>query len=82
MKIAERSGSVVHVEATDPSLHGVIVNGTAVVREPGFIGTDFDLNVTPYVKFGQENEIIVIGGASRHTVKDVSLNFYEKRVYP
>jgi hypothetical protein len=71
---------VLHVEGNNASISGLIFNGQ-FYPSYGNIYPFIDVNVTPWVKFGQKNEIIVpLGGPV--TVQDVSLNFYEKDSYP
>lgn len=61
-------------------LLGVIVNGRFVRRHHHHFGTRTDINITPLVKFGEENEIILVGGnndAQRGTMKSVVLKAVE-----
>ena len=46
------------------------------------IGNNYDIAITPYVKFGEDNQIVLFGGANAHTVKNVSLEYYAKGTYP
>lgn len=68
---------VVHVQA---GVDGVIVNGHWL---SGFtnIYHRVDVNVTPWVRFGQDNELIVVFH-DKITIQGASLEFYEKGVYP
>ncbi|HEY3417114.1 MAG TPA: hypothetical protein VGM23_09550, partial [Armatimonadota bacterium] len=66
---------------TDARTLGVIINGKWLRRFHHVIGEHLDLNITPWVKFGAENEIEIVGGG-RYKVNNVSLHFYDKQVYP
>ena len=68
---------VVHVQA---GIDGVIFNGRWL---SGFsnIYNYVDLNVTPWVRFGQENELIVVFH-EKITIPSAALEFYDKSVYP
>ena len=68
---------VVHVQA---GVDGVIFNGHWV---SGFsnIYKHIDANVTPWVRFGRENELIVVFH-DKLTIQNASLEFYQKDVYP
>jgi len=68
---------MVHVQA---GADGVIVNGRWV---PGFsnIYQHVDLNVTPWVRFGRDNEVIVVFH-EKTTIPDAWLEFYDQGVFP
>ncbi len=74
---------VLSIDTTGP-LTGVLINGTWVRRLHHHIGTRFDLNITPMVKFGEVNEIEVVcmQGLGSGTVKSIKLNYYKPEVYP
>ncbi len=74
--------AVLRVKAQEASIYGVIINGTWISRFHHHLGTDFDIAITPYLKFGGENEIILFGGNGPHVLKEVSLNYYAKGTYP
>lgn len=74
--------AVLRVSATDAGIYGVIVNGTWISRFHHHIGSDFDIAITPYLKSGRDNEIVLFGGGGSHTLKGVSLEFYAKGTYP
>ena len=69
---------------------GVLVNGHWVRRFHHLIGEHFQLNVTPWIRFGEENEIELVNLQQDHptqaptdvNVKSVSLEFHKKGVYP
>jgi hypothetical protein len=77
-----RQTVVIRIGAADNSIYGVIVNGTWISRFHHHIGNDFDIAITPYLKFGHDNQIVLFGGDGSHTLKDVSLEFYPKGTYP
>jgi hypothetical protein len=72
--------AVLRIGATD--IYGVIVNGTWISRFHHHIGNNFDIAITPYLKFGQENQIVLFGGTNAHAVKNLSLEYYAKGTYP
>jgi hypothetical protein len=63
---------------TTGQLVGVMVNGNWVRRFHHLIGDRYDLNITPWIKFGQSNviELMSIKGPSSGRVKSVSLDFH------
>lgn len=69
--------AVVRVDSTG-GLTGVIVNGKWVRRFHHRIGNRFDLDVTPWVKFGETNEIEIvnISGPASGRLRSVSLDFH------
>jgi len=69
---------------TTGRLVGVLVNGHWVRRFHHIIGTRFDLNITPWVKFGEENEIELVSmeGPTNGTVNTVRLDFHNPASYP
>ena len=68
---------MVHVHA---GADAVIINGHWMA---GFtnIYNHVDLNATPWVRFGEENELIVVFH-EKTTVPDARLEFYDKESYP
>ena len=68
---------MIHLEA---GVDAVILNGHWLA---GFsnIYHHVDLNATPWVRFGQENEIIAVIH-EKTTIPDAWLEFYDKDVYP
>ncbi len=71
---------IVHTLCDTQATRGVIFNGHWIERG-GNIYRAFDLNVTPWVKFGQDNEIIVLCNG-KAKVQEASLDYYDKAVYP
>ena len=63
---------------------GVIINGSYMRRHHHAIGPRTDLNITPWVRFGQDNEIVLVWGSSpgTATIRAVALRFYDKDLYP
>jgi hypothetical protein len=77
---AEASRTVVaHVRG--PNLRGIIINGRYVAPEHDVWPSVENLNITPWVKFGQENELILVGDGNG-SVQEVSLEFHDKGTYP
>jgi hypothetical protein len=75
--------AVVTVDGS-PELVAVLVNGHLVRRQHTMIGERWSLNVTPFVKFGDDNEIEIVrwNGAGRALVREASLGFYDAGSYP
>jgi hypothetical protein len=71
---------VVHLHTSDAGLNCLIVNGQ-FYSGYGNIYNFMDCNVTPFIKFGQKNEIIVLIGKGT-TLQQASLDSYDKNVYP
>ncbi len=76
-------GIILSIDATGP-LTGVLVNGNWVRRLHHHIGSRFDLNITPWIKFGEPNEIelVCMQGTGKGLVKAINLKFYEAGTYP
>lgn len=69
--------AVVRVNATG-RLVGVLVNGKWVRRFHHFIGERFDIDVTPWIQFGETNEIEIasMDAPAKGEVRSVSLDFH------
>jgi hypothetical protein len=75
---AKESGHnvVVHLHSSDAGLNGLIVNGQ-FYSGYGNIYNFMDCNVTPFIKFGQKNEIIVLIGKGT-VLQQASVDYYDK----
>jgi hypothetical protein len=71
---------MLHVVTSDAGLSALIVNGRFYAGY-GNIYNFIDANVTPFIKFGEKNEIIAVVG-SKTILQQVRLGFYEKGTYP
>ncbi len=71
---------VLHALAEDSSIGGVIVNGHRVVRFRGRTSTEVDLNITPFVRFGQDNELILFASPGKRSIRALSLDVYDRAV--
>jgi hypothetical protein len=80
---AERN-VVVRVAASQQAVPfvGVIVNGHLVTHIERNIEMQFNLNVTPYVKFGQKNEFILTGRRHIGVLSEIAIDYYDKNAYP
>jgi hypothetical protein len=76
----DQSGRTVVLHAEGRTL-GVIINGKWLRRHYHLIGNRLDLNITPYVRPGAENEIELIGDG-KYDLTAVKLHFYDREVYP
>jgi hypothetical protein len=77
-----RQNVVFHAAADNYAIVGVIVNGRCVPRFAHLIGTEVDLNITPFVHPGQDNELILITRPGKLTLRELSLDFYDADKYP
>jgi len=66
---------VVHTVTSNGHQHSMIFNGY-----PLLCNGNYDVNVTPWVRFGQDNEIIVISDTT--ILHDASIDFYDKKDFP
>ena len=72
---------VFHALAGSGTVRGIIINGRFVARHHHNIGQEVNLNITPWVKFGQDNTFVMMGGDNVQ-VKEVTLEFHKKGTYP
>jgi hypothetical protein len=71
---------VLHAMEHNRGLVGAVINGQFLrpfVRE----GNELNLNITPWVKAGQDNELVLLGGGGE-TINEISLEFHAPGVYP
>ena len=66
---------LVHTVTNNNHQHTLLFNGRPLLGNG-----NFDVNVTPYVKFGQENEIIIV--CDDATMTDASIDYYNPVDYP
>ncbi len=82
---AQYSGkaAVLNVDGTGPLL-GVLINGHWGRRFHHMIGPRWNLNLTPWMKFGEANEIELVcnGHVGQGKVNALSLDFHEPGVFP
>ncbi len=71
---------MLHVVTSNAGIEALIVNGHFFAGY-GNIYNFIDANVTPFVRFGQKNEIIAIVGG-KTILQQVRLGFYDKGIYP
>ena len=73
---------VVHVMERSRQILGLVINGHYVA--PSFReGSELNLNITPWIKADQDNELVLIkGGGGGETVTDVALEFHISGTYP
>ncbi|MCF7676499.1 MAG: hypothetical protein K9M97_14210 [Akkermansiaceae bacterium] len=76
--------AMIEVETeTQFGIVGVMVNGRLVRRLHHEVGTVTRLNVTPWIRCGQENEIhIVRGSAGSGVIKRIGLDFFPPEISP
>ncbi|CAN5421974.1 hypothetical protein BH11ARM2_BH11ARM2_31790 [soil metagenome] len=67
----------------NPMVLGVIVNGSYVRRHHHGIGRRTLLNITPWIRFGQTNEICLVSwdGPSEGVIESVELQFFDRKSY-
>lgn len=68
---------------TQSGFYGVMVNGRLVRRLHHEVGTVTRLNVTPWIQFGQENELhLTRASPGKGAIKRISLDFFEPGTTP
>lgn len=79
-----RGTNAVLIVDGDPALVSVLINGKLVRHHHHMIGSRWSLNLTPFVRFGEENEIQLVrwNGAGAGTVRQVFMGFYPAEGYP
>ena len=68
--------AMVHLVTSDAGINGLLVNGHYFASY-GNIYNFMDCNVTPFLKVGRKNEIIVIVGG-KTTLQQARIGFYDK----
>jgi hypothetical protein len=68
----------------DPALVSVLINGKLVRHHHHMIGSRWSLNLTPFVHFGEDNEIQLVrwNGSGAAVVRQVFMGFYPSNGYP
>jgi hypothetical protein len=81
-RAASKKTVFLHMEA-GPGLLGVLVNGHWVRRHHHRLGGVTHLNISPWIRFGERNEIEIVywEGPDRSEVREVALWFYDPRTY-
>jgi hypothetical protein len=72
---------MLHVICNNAGINALLFNGHYYSNYGPNIWPFIDANVTPFVKFGQKNEVIVVGRGAV-TIQKASLDFYAKNVFP
>jgi hypothetical protein len=75
---AEGRTIVLHATERSGELHALVING----RYIGSSGSEMNVNITPWVKPGRKNEIVLVMGGSQEHIYDVSLEFHRPGSYP
>ena len=77
------SNVVIDVQSEGPVL-GVMVNGKWLRRFHHLFEPRFHLNITPWIKFGEVNEIELVCSdkPKKASIQSVNLNFYDSPEYP
>ena len=71
---------VFHAMQKSNELRGIFINGQYL--SPQRESSEVNINITPWVREGQDNEIILLKGGSKETVFEPSLEFHTKGTYP
>jgi hypothetical protein len=72
---------VLHGMENSGELKGAVINGQFIspyVRE----GSELNLNLTPWIKPGEENDLVLLMGGSHETITALTLEFHPKGTYP
>ena len=77
-----RQNVLVHVDGK--AVVGVIVNGKLLIRSTRVYNSLFSINVTPYIRFGEENmvELVTRPDPQATPIDKVEIRYYDKGVYP
>ena len=68
---------------TSGRMSGVVINGRWISQSHVQNCPEFDLNLTPWIKFGEDNKVeLIAAGRGQMTVKKISLDFYDPGTYP
>lgn len=78
---AKERNIVLHVLTEELNVRGVLVNGRWIQRTNPYMGKAADFNITPYVKCGAENQIILVN-TTPGRVRELTINLYGKGEYP
>jgi hypothetical protein len=74
---------LMHFEHSQGRIAGAIINGTFVGQSHVPDCPSFDLNLTPWIKFGQDNRVeIVAGDKAQFDIGKIALDFYAPGSYP
>jgi hypothetical protein len=80
---ASKQTVLLHFEKIAGRISGAIINGTYVGQSHVPVCPSFDLNLTPWIKFGADNKLeIVAGSKMQGTVGKIALDFYDPGTYP
>jgi hypothetical protein len=81
---AQRGKNVMLTVEGDRALIGVLINGTLVRHHHHMIGERWSLNLTPFVRFGANNEIELMrwDKSGSGAVREIGLGFYDPDMYP
>lgn len=78
---ASAAGQQAVLEIAGP-VYGVFVNGHWVARFHHRIGTDLTLDITPWLHFGEKNELELRGWDAQVKVDSVQLKFFRSGYFP
>ena len=73
---AERGQRVVVEFKTQGAIHNIIVNGHLVARHHHNIGDHWELDVTPWINFGGDNQIAIAGEGSGRIIQSATIGFF------
>lgn len=75
--------TILSADAPNPMV-GVLINGHWVRRQHHMLGSHWDINISPWVLPGKDNEVELVcwENPGKGEVKSVSLNFYQPGLYP
>jgi hypothetical protein len=80
---AAKQTVLLHFDQIGGRITGAIINGTFVGQSHVPSCPSFDLNITPWVKFGEDNKLEIVAGAKMQgNVGKIALDFYDPGTYP
>ena len=80
-KVHKNQNVVIHLEAAN-SRFAIMVNGRRINSSELWRGHSFQFNVTPIVKFGEENLIEIVCSNGDKEISKIEIRYYAKGVFP
>jgi len=67
---------------TQGPIHTIVVNGHLVARHHHNIGDHWELDVTPWIKFGGENQIEIAADGDKRNIESARIGFFNQVLIP
>lgn len=79
---SHRNQRVVIDLTTNGPIHTVLINGHYIARHHHNIGDRWQLDITPWIKFGGDNQVSIAADGDHKTIIRATLGFYQPGYYP